>query len=631
MSFYNRLRGLLIGRPIASKYAHDERLPKLLALPIFASDAVSSVAYASEEIMHAFKNSAEKGLFGLKAGDGSAFYHYTFAISIAICVLIAIVTTSYLQTIKAYPDGGGAYTVSKENLGKRASMMAGASLLIDYVLTVAVSISACLAALISLNPAVDDVKVPLALTFILIITIVNLRGAKENGKVFAVPAYGFILLLVGVAVVGFFKQPLAGGPSIHHAAPPPLDTMTFAFLMMKCFSSGCTALTGIEAVANGTTAFKEPTSRNANITLIWLVCILSGLFLSLSYLANKFGAVPVDTIIGFDSVKNVPIAETRTVVAQICAGVFGQGLYYGALQIFTAAILFLAANTAYAAFPRLASLVAQDNFLPRQLGTVGDRLVYKNGIIALSVVAGALVIGFDANTHKLLPLYAVGVFIGFTLSQFGMFNRTRRLKGPAPSWMLSFVGGCITTFVAIILMVFKWSDGAWLVPFAMAAMFFLFTGVERHYRYLAKELMVEQTEQVPDIHGITLLLVPRVHRGVLQAIGYAKSTAKDCRALHVTLDPKNTGQIKHDWDKHGGDIPLVILESPYRSLVEPIIEYVDQTLEEDPNLMVTVIVPQAVPKKWWHSALHSNIAVPLKIALGGKKNVVITNVRYFLK
>lgn len=612
MSVFSQLKRWLIGNPIATKHAHHEKLPVLFGLPIFASDALSSVAYASEEIMHIFKH----------AGEG-AFFNYTVWIAMAICALIWIVAISYIQTIYAYPNGGGSYIVSKTNLGVRWGMVAGASLLIDYILTVAVSISAGVAAVVSMVPSIQPHAVQVCVLAIALLTVANLRGAKESGALFAIPTYTFVVCIASLFVIGaFFTKAPTEIPAAWTQEKPGLTHLGMIFLVLKAFAAGCTALTGIEAVSDGVQAFKAPSQRNAAKTMMLMALILSSLFLGMSYLVTKFHAVPMDyTDPGF-----------KTTAAQITANIFGDKTAgFFTIQIATAAILFLAANTAYADFPRVCSFLARDGFLPRQFAALGDRLVFQNGIVGLALLSMLLVVIFKGDVSLLIPLYAVGVFLCFTLSQFGMVVHSRQNKRPAWSTMLSAVGGTITLIVLIIIFVTKFLVGAWIALLAGSALIYVFTRIRKHYTYLANALNVEPGDSVPEVKGTVLLLVPRVHKGILQAIAYAQAMAKDVRGVHVTLDKASAERIKADWNKFGQDMPLVILESRYRSLVEPITDYIDQALQESPNQMVTVIVPQAVPKYWWQGLLHNNAAVSLKLALGSRKNVVITNVRYFLK
>lgn len=620
MSIFSRLRRLLIGKPIASKHAHHERLSNFVALPIFASDALSSVAYASEAIMAA--------LFAHQ------MLNLTLPISVVIVVLIWIVATSYKQTIHAYPKGGGSYIVATENIGRQAGMIAAAALLIDYILTVSVSVSAGVLALVSLQASLQPYVIEMGVGAVLFITIMNLRGAKESGAVFAVPTYSFVVLVL-VTIAWALKTP-APPEAQQFAHMAKMETssalvgIALISVMLRAFAGGCTALTGIEAISDGVGAFKEPVDQNASKTLNYMGILLTVMFLGISFAAIKFGAAPMEVHGGLD-LKDGTNVHYMTVLAQITSNVFGKGIMFTLVQVFTALILILAANTAYADFPRLASFVARDGFLPRQFGTVGDRLVFKNGVVVLGGVACLLIALFHGDTEALLPLYAIGVFLSFTLSQTGMYLKAKKEgKGGFGKWVNAF-GAVITFIVMWILLVEKFKEGAYIVPIVMAILYGMFTMIRRHYDYLASEMTPLEDETVPTTHTTTLLLVPRVHRGVLRAIAYAQSTSKDCRAIHVTLDPKTTGTIKQDWIKYGGDMPLVILESPYRSLVEPVIKYIDQAQEEDPNLVITVIVPQTVPKHWWHAALHNNIAVPLKLALGQRRNVVVTNIRYHLK
>ncbi|MCE9559976.1 MAG: APC family permease [Armatimonadetes bacterium] len=615
MGLYNKLRSVVIGKPIASKHAHHERLPKIYGLPVFASDALSSVAYATEEI-----------LLVLVLGGSMAFVLLP-SISLWLGALMLIVGFSYYQTIHAYPKGGGTYLVSTENLGSLSGRVAGASLLIDYVLTVAVSVSSGVAAIVSMNSAAADYKVIIAVLAVLVLMTANLRGAKESGALFAIPTYSFVALVI--ILIGYGLYSTMGVP---HKPPDPAMLAKWRpeegwhtvglLLMLRAFAASCTALTGTEAIADGVQAFRAPEAKNASQTLIAMIVLLLVMFIGLGYLAFHEGVVPM--ISGKEGYQ--------TVLAQIAATHFGNGsiLFYTIL-VFTAAVLFLAANTAYADFPRLSSFIAKDGYLPRQLATVGDRLVFQNGIVFLSLASIALLVIYKADTHSLIPLYAMGVFISFTLSQLGMGVKFLREKAPLWQTGISFLGSFVTFVVLIILLVTKFAEGAWLIVIALAVMLFIFSRIKNHYVYLAGQLDLQPGEEVPEMRATTLLLVPRIHRGILQAIGYARSTAKDCRAIHVTMEPGKTQAIKESWDEHGGDMPLVILESPFRSLIQPVINYIDQALEEDPNQIITVIVPQAVPKRWWQGMLHNNIAVALKIALASKKNVVITNVRYFLK
>lgn len=614
MGLFSAVKRVLVGKPIHTKHAHHERLRKLYALPVFASDALSSTAYATEEILLVL------------VAAGAVAMPFVFNVSLWLAALMVIIAFSYYQTIHAYPKGGGTYLVSTENLGSVAGRVAGASLLIDYVLTVAVSISSGVAAIISLNPSTKPYGVAIGVGAVLILMIANLRGAKESGALFAIPTYTYVVLVMILVVKGVLDS-LGQPHAVAQGLTPPSEgwhAITF-FLMLRAFAASCTALTGTEAIADGVQAFKPPEARNASLTLLAMVSLLMAMFVGLSYLAMHEAVVPM----------HAADPGYKTILAQLGLKHFGDGVFFGGLQIATALILFLAANTAFADFPRLSGFIARDGFLPRQLTSLGDRLVFQNGIILLSLAAMALIVVYKADTHSLIPLYAMGVFISFTMSQAGMavkFNRQRQTN-PGVWWQMLVSGfGAVVTFVVlIILLVTKFEEGAWLIVVALAIMLILFSRIRRHYDYLKSELSLTPDDKLAPVRTTVLLLVPRLHRGILQAIAYARAMTKDVRAIHVTLDPKGTDTIKQDWSRFGADIPLVILESPYRSLIEPVTDYVDQTLNEDPNMMVTVIVPQAVPKFFWQSVLHNNAAVALKLALGSRKNVVITNVRYFLK
>lgn len=614
MGWFGKVKRVLVGKPIHAKHAHHERLPIGFALPVFASDALSSVAYATEQIM----------LVLVIAGTAS--FSLTLPISFAIALLLVIVVSSYVQTINAYPQGGGSYRVSTDNLGSIPGRIAGAALLIDYVLTVAVSVAAGVAAMISMAPGLYPYMVDLGVLAVAIVGLVNLRGAKESGVAFAVPTYSFITCVV-VLVGGAIWKALAGGPVLAQNAVVDQATLKATgamslLLILRAFSAGCTALTGVEAIADGVQAFRPPEAKNATRTLLLMGAILLLMFLGTSWVAQHYQ--PYIT----------PMAESqsgyKTILAQIALLIYGKGWFFYTLQIATALILVLAANTAFADFPRLSSFIARDGYLPRQLASVGDRLVFQNGIVLLSILAIALVVAFEGETARLIPLYAVGVFTSFTLSQAGMAARLYRER----SWkmVVSGVGCLVTAIVTGIILYTKFAEGAWLIVVALGVLLLTFWGIKRHYTYLARELSLEPGDSLEPLTGTTaLLLVPRMHKGILHAISYAQSTTKDVRALHVSLDKSLAQQMKADWAAFGVDMPLVILDSPYRSLVQPVIDYIDQTISENPEAMITVIVPQAVPKYPWQALLHTNAAVPLKMALKSRRNVVITNVRYFLK
>ncbi len=632
MSRWQVFKQALFGKPIATKHAHSERLPKRYGLPVMASDALSSVAYATEEVMLIL---VLAGTVPLMFGANPAYY-WLLGICMALVVLMGIVVFSYYQTIHAYPEGGGSYSVSRSNLGPLAGKVAGAALLIDYVLTVAVSVSAGTAALVSAFSVLQPYMVPIAIMAVLVLMYANLRGARESGIVFAIPTYTFILSLavmilwgVGREMLGMHEyklitelpEKLAILNEFHEKAPSWINALPFLFLL-KAFAASCAALTGVEAISNGVQAFQKPEAKNASMTLVIMAGLLAFLFTGVSWCAQHYAVMPMES--------SQP--GYQTVLAQLAGEIFGQGSFgFYLVQFATVAVLFLAANTAYVGFPRLCSLIAEDSLLPRFLMGLGDRLVYNNGILLLSGVAMVLIVAFKADTHGLVPLYAVGVFTAFTMSQAGMLRYW--LKRGKPDWRfaLNFVGMTMTGIVTIILSITKFQDGAWVTVFAVGGIMAVFWGIQRHYERVRKDLAIIGDQTVPVRKTVALLLVPRVHRGILESIGYAKSLTKDVRALHVTIDPKSVPAFKEDWNKFGSDLPMVVLESPYRSLIEPILDYIDATLESDPDLMVTVIVPQGVAPRWWHTLLHNNAALWLKRALGTRERVVVTNVRYFVK
>jgi amino acid transporter len=601
------LKRWLIGRPIATRFAHHERLIVFFGLALLASDNISVIAYATEEIMHMLGQAGPDAL------------QLVMPVAWAILALVLIVLFSYSRTVMAYPEGGGDYRVATDNLSPLAGKIAGASLLIDYTLTVAVSISAGVLAIVSAFPTLHAYMVHMGVGAILLLTLVNLRGTRESGIVFAGPTYTFVFLMLVLVVFGLPRiGSVTGSSSVEYEGV--VEALS-VWLVLKSFAAGCAALTGIEAIANGTTVFRAPEAKNAIKALVALGVIMTVLFLGVTYLAAQF---PIQLM-------NPDHEGYQTVIAQLAIAVFGQGFVFYAIQIATMAILILAANTAYADFPRLASFMARDGYLPRQFASLGDRLVFQNGIIILALLAALLIVFAGGNVHKLIPLYALGVFTAFTLGQAGMVIRqwkARKVGGAA----ISLVGAMATGVVWFVILVTKFLAGAWMIVIALGGLLFMFSRIRRHYDYLAKELNVRPTDKVETYTSTVLLLVPRLHRGLLKAISYAKAMTNDVRAIHVTLDPMQARVTKEQWAQFGADIPLVILDSPYRSLVGPVIEYVDQTIEEarDPNHMVTVIVAEAVPKNRLQQLLHSNLALFLKLALGRRRNVVISNVRYFL-
>ncbi|MCI0371763.1 MAG: amino acid permease [candidate division NC10 bacterium] len=599
------LKRLLLGDPLATAQAREERLSRVTGLAVFASDALSSVAYATEEILLAL------------ALAGAAAFAWTLPIGTAIGLLLVVVATSYWQTVHAYPSGGGAYTVALNNLGKTAGLTAAAALMIDYLLTVAVSIAAGVAAITSAVPQLYPWRVSLASLCIVVIMLANLRGVRESGRLFAVPTYlfiaSFLLLLAGGAVVLGFRGDAAIVPERPLAAAAAVPFI----LLLRAFASGCAALTGVEAIANGVQAFRPPEARNAAITLVWMAAILLTLFMGVTYLARSFGVAP---------------QEGETVVSQIARGVFGRTPVYFLVQASTALILLLAANTSFAGFPRLASVLAQDRFLPRQLANMGDRLVYSNGIVILGGLAILLVALFRADTHALIPLYAVGVFLSFTLSQAGMVRRW--LRGRKPGWrrgvVINGVGAATTGLVLTVIAGTKFVQGAWIVILLVPCLILIFRKVRRHYLHVTSQLSLEGfRDEEPTGHTV-LVPVSGIHRGVVTALHYAQAICSDVEAVTVSLDPAATERLRAHWAEYAPDVPLVVLNSPYRSVVEPIREYLEKVKGRSARHLVTVLLPEFVPAHWWEHLLHNQTALALKAVLLFSKRTVVTSVPHHL-
>ena len=606
MPFFSSLKRLLIGKPIATSQAHHQRIGLFFGLALLASDNISVVAYATEEILHML---ALSGIDGVK---------FLMGIALAIVTLVVIILFSYSRTIAHYPQGGGDYRVASDNINSFAGRIAGAALLLDYTLTVAVSVSAGVLAIVSAFPAAQPYMMPLNILAILVLTLINLRGTKESGVVFAIPTYTFVVLVFALIITGILR---AGSfePTIELSHSP---TATLGwFLILRAFAAGCAALTGIEAIANGTMVFKKPEVKNATRALVLLGFIVASIFIGVTYLATHY---PI-------KIMSATEPGYQTIVAQISQNVFsGAPFFFYAVQIATMAILILAANTAYADFPRLTSFIAKDGFLPRQLANLGDRLVFQNGIILLAVVACFLVFFSGGDTHRLIPLYALGVFTAFTLGQAGMVVKQWKLKARFGA-IISAIGMIATAVVWFVILITKFTTGAWMIIIALGLLLLLFWAVRKHYDSLAGQLTITPGEYAPKLESTVLLLLPpRIHKGILHSIGYARTLSTDLRAVTTVADVAMADDLKKEWQRIAPDISLVILESPYRSIVEPVVEYIDEAVGEDEGQMLTVIVPEAIAKHWWQRILHNNSALPLKIALASRRNVVITNVRYFL-
>ena len=602
------VKRLLLGAPMPLAQARHERLNKAVALAVFASDPLSSVAYATEEI-----------LLVLTLG-GAAALSYSLPVALGIAALLAIVVVSYRQTVAAYPQGGGAYLVAKDNLGQYPALIAAAALLVDYVLTVSVSVVAGIAALTSAIFWLHPYRIVLSVLAVIGIALGNLRGVRESGRLFAAPTYFFvvsILITVAYGFIGAIFNWLPAAPYQPH--PPGLEGLGL-FLLLRSYAAGCTALTGVEAVSNGVQALKAPEGRNAQAVMTALGAISIVMFLGITYLAYDFGIIP-----GGD----------ETVVSKIAHRVWGDGVPYYLVQASTLLILVLAANTSYADFPRLSSILARDRFVPRQFSNQGDRLVFSNGILILSGFAILLIVLFQGDTHALLPLYAIGVFISFTLSQSGMVRRWLRLREKGWQWRvwINGVGALVTGVVLLTLAVTKFVEGAWIVVIVIPILVATFMIMHSHYEEVAHELSLEGLEGPPRFQHTVLVLIGDVHRGVVRAVQYARTLAPTAvvRAVYVETDPMRTGRLEEKWGRWGLGVPLVVLTSPYRSLLRPLLDYLDQIQARGDDQMVTIVLPEFLPRHWWQHFLHNQTALLVKGALLFRKNTVVADVPYLLK
>ena len=646
------LKRLLVGKAKKTAQAIHERLSKKTGLAVFASDALSSTAYATEEILLVLA-------VAVAFGQGNAFT-YVVPITMAIVLVLIIVAISYRQTIFEYPSGGGAYIVAKDNLGTTPGLVAAAALLVDYVLTVSVSISAGVAAITSAAQGtnwawIDNHKVFLCLILIAFIAVANLRGVRESGALFAGPTYSFVisfLFMVGYGIVHYFIHPQAIAATtegLKLAEGYHLQPLTW-FLILGAFSNGCVALTGTEAISNGIPAFKQPESKNAATTLAWMAALLAVMFIGTSVMAYLYKVHP---------------SENETVISQFARIIFtgGMGWFYYIIQGTTALILVLAANTSFADFPRLASLLARDRFLPRQFATRGDKLVFSNGIIILAMFAAVLVIAFGGDTSRLIPLYAVGVFLSFTLSQSGMVRHWmkagRALKAtesaanqqddakPAPyhiksqkarqakhwkkSILINGLGAIATLVVLIVLVITKFLHGAWIVVVLIPLLVGLFRAIHRHYVDVAGQLTTEGAQKVQPIEHEVIVPISGIHRGVLQALEYAKAIARGhVTAIYINIDDEATQKLREKWSGWVEGVELVVIASPYRSLIGPLTRYIDRRLTLNPNKVITVVLPEFVPARWWHHLLHNQSSLLLKGALLFKHNVIVISVPYHL-
>ena len=604
------LKRWLVGNPLKTAQAAHQRLSKRLAMAVFSSDALSSVAYATEEIL----------LVLIPAS--LAFAHYSIPISLMIILLLAILTRSYSQIIFEYPGGGGAYTVAKSNLGEWPGLTAAASLMIDYVLTVAVSVAAGIAALTSAIPSLFPYRTVLGVFAIVLVLLVNLRGVRESGKVFAVPTYMFIGSLLLMLAVGTFQLlfgQLTPVVSQSVAAQTAVESVSL-FLLLRAFSSGCTALTGVEVISNGVPAFRPPEPKNAVITMIMMALVLGILFLGISTMAYQLGVLPKDD---------------ETVVSQVARAIFGEGILYYLIQSSTMLILVLAANSAFAGFPRLASLLARDGYMPQQMELMGDRLVFSNGIIILGVFSCLLIVIFGGDTHALIPLYAVGVFLSFTLSQAGMVRRWLGKRGP--HWrrkiFINGIGAVATAIATAIIASTKFMHGAWIVIVLIPILIMMFRGIHAHYKAVSDQIALDRRGSRPPMPRRNIVIIPisGVNRAVVRAVDYARSRPGEVRAVLVDVDQERTARLEMQWAQWGCGVNLVVLSSPYRSILGSFLDYVEELLEKEPDTWVTVVIPEILPAHWWQSILHNQRALLLKASLLFKDRVILTDVPFHLK
>lgn len=619
---------LLTGQALPTADIVHQTVGKLVGLAVFASDALSSTAYATEAI-----------LFTL-AALGAASLKFVMPISLAIAVLMVIVTVSYEQTIHAYPGGGGSYIVARDNLGEAPAQVAGAALLTDYILTVAVSISSGVAQVVSAFPFLYNYRVLICVGLVLFIMVINLRGVRESGKTFAIPTYAFLVMMaltIGVGLVRYFTGTLGTIVNPPKMIDVGLVTTVAPFLLLHAFSSGTSAMTGIEAISNGITAFKEPRSRNAGITLIWMSAILGVTFLGVSFLTQKIHAIPSDY---------------ETVISQIARTVLGSdGLLYLFMISATALILILAANTAFADFPRLSALHAGDGFLPRQLTRRGGRLVFSNGIVTLGVIASVLIIIFQADVNRLIPLYAIGVFLAFSMSQAGMARRWWKSGHLKPgeeiqergsilaydkSWRFKLIingfGAVCTSIVMLVFAITKFKDGAWIVVILIPTLVSFFFSIHHHYKKMAGELSLSNYNMPMQIRRNRVIMpISGVHRGTLAALRFAKTLSKDITAVHISTDAEETEKVKKKWEQWGDDIRLVVLDSPYRLFIEPLVDYI-QELEQmrTKDETITIVVPQFIPRHGLSNFLHERTAETMRKELLNHEGIIVIEVPYQL-
>ncbi|SDX02062.1 amino acid/polyamine/organocation transporter, APC superfamily [Marininema mesophilum] len=602
-----KIKASIIGRPLKTEQLQEEKLPVWKALPILSSDALSSVAYGTEQIL------------GVLVVAGAFALWYSLPISLAIVGLLTLLIISYRLIIDEYPGGGGAYIVSMDNLGWFAGSVAGASLLVDYILTVAVSVTAGTAAITSAFPILHDHRVAIACGFVLLIMVLNLRGLQESGTIFSVPTYLFIISIVMLVIVGSFKILFVDGGG----TPPPITShfpegLTW-FLLLRAFSSGCSALTGIEAISNATPTFRAPERKNAGRTLVILGILLAVLFGGISLLAYLYHLTPV---------------LEETLISQIAEETFGRTAPYFFIQATTALILILAANTSYSGFPLLASIMAKDKMMPRMFTARGDRLNYSNGIIVLSLAAILLIIAFHGHTERLIPLYAIGVFTSFTLAQSGMVQRLlkRKPQGWKGRLAISLTGAIVTFIVLLIFAVTKFTEGAWIIIVILPVFVYMFSRIYKHYNAVADELRIDISAEKPQIKKQMIVLpVGGINQVVRNTVSYARSLDVDVVALYIAFDEEDAKRMKGKWNEWCPDIRLVIMRSRYRSVTRPLLRFIDKLPKYVGDRQVTVLIPQFIPRRWWHSLLHNKTALVIRFILLARKDIIVSTVPFHLK
>jgi amino acid transporter len=617
-SSLRRIRTVLIGRPISSDHESHERLTKVKAMAIFSSDNISSSAYATEEMMR------------ILVLGGIGAISLAMPITIVIVVILGIVATSYMQTIKAYPNGASSYIVASDNLGTLPGLTAAAALLIDYTLTVAVSVSSGVAAVTSIVPSLFPERVLMAVVIVVVLMLGNLRGIRESGSIFMAPTYLYIVTVGAMIAIGLFRQFVIGDLGTF---VPPADWPTpgagaqqmigiaAVLLTLRAFSSGAAGLTGVEAVSDGVPAFKPPEWRNARTTLLWEVSIFGTLFLGISYLASTIHVLPDPN-------------EVQTVLSLVTRHVIGDGWFLVLIQVATALILALAANTSFADFPRLSSFLARDGFMPRQFGFRGERLAFTTGIVALSGLAVLLLFVFDASVTALIPLYTLGVFVAFTLSQSGMVVRwwKRREKGWRAGLVINGLGAATTAVIVVIVASTKFLSGAWLVMVLAPILIILMLSIRGHYRSMARQLESMPggaDDDVPD--PIVIVPLARLDRPARRALAFARTISPHATAVHITNDPHTAEQLREHWQTLGGPMELVVVESPYRALVGPLLRYMDALQSLHPSRPIVVVLADVVPRHWWENFLHNQTSLRLKLRLFGRKNTVVVDVPFHLE